>query len=185
MADAKDKLSEKYEKWFRLTILLDFAGRKICEDVLFNIEKLPTDGVKLCNELKPIESKICHFEEQLKVICPSNRISDHTKFDLILLTSIIHNKFGIKYKSFVHDLREALRNFFQRDGKLISDKEFDRLWNDTIIMLRIHGFDPKLVGDLKSSHAFLKQWIKDTNIGIFIGNIAIVIFQYIISVDRF
>ena len=150
MADAEDKLSGKYEKWFRLTILVDFAARKICEGVLFNIEKLPTDGLKLCNKLKPIKSKICHFDEQLKVLCPSNGIADHTKFDLILLTSIIHNKFGIKYKSFVHDLREALKYFFHRDNKEISDKEFDRLWNDTIIMLEIHG-------DLKSGHTFLRQ----------------------------
>lgn len=147
MADAKDKLSEKHEKWLRLIILVDFAARKLCEDVLFNKEKLPTDGVKLCCELKPIQSKICHFEEQFKVLCPSNGISDYTKFDLILLTRIVHKKSGTKYKSLAHDLREVLKELFHRDNKEVSEKEFGRLWDDTILMLKIHGFNPKLVGD--------------------------------------
>ena len=184
MADAKDKLSEKHEKWLRLIILVDFAARKLCEDVLFNKEKLPTDGVKLCCELKPIQSKICHFEEQFKVLCPSNGISDYTKFDLILLIRIVHKKFGTKYKSLAHDLREVLKELFHRDNKEVSEKEFGRLWDDTILMLKIHGFNPKLVGDLKSCHTFLRQWIKDTDIGIFLGNITSVIFQNIISAYR-
>ena len=51
MATAADKLSQEYKNWLRLTTLNDFAGRHLCHHVLFNKERLLTDGVKLFDEL--------------------------------------------------------------------------------------------------------------------------------------
>ena len=100
MAAANDNLCQEYEKWFRLTTLIDFAGRHICYDVLFKIEKLPTDGALLYTELEGLKSKI-RFHDQREIVLPSSKITDHNKFDLTLFTSIIENKFGDKCKTLV------------------------------------------------------------------------------------
>ena len=46
MAAAKDKISQ-YKNWVRIFLLIDYGGREVCRDVLFNKEKWPTDGVEL------------------------------------------------------------------------------------------------------------------------------------------
>ena len=56
MATAKD-ISQEYENWLRLITLVDFAGRSLCRDVLFNKEKVSKDEVELFKLLKPLESK--------------------------------------------------------------------------------------------------------------------------------
>ena len=54
MTAAKD-ISEEYENWLRLMTLVDFAGRSLCRDVLFKIEKLPEDEVQLFKVLEPLK----------------------------------------------------------------------------------------------------------------------------------
>ena len=169
MAAANDNLCQEYEKWFRLTTLIDFAGRHICYDVLFKIEKLPTDGALLYTELEGLKSKI-RFHDQREIVLPSNKITDHNKFDLTLFTSIIENKFRDKYKTLVQDLRSARNKEFHRGNKKLSDTEFDNLWNETTNMLENHGFDMKLVDDLKTSNPFSHQKFKDVAILNFLGS---------------
>ena len=171
MAAAKDNLCQEYEKWFRLTTLIDFAGRHLCYDVLFKQEKLPTDGALLYTELESLKSKICRFQDQREIVFPSNRITDHNKFDLTLFTSIIENKFVNKYKTLVDDLRGVRNKEFHRGNKTLSDTEFDKLWNDITDMLENHGFDMKLVGDLNTSDPFSHPKFKDIAIMNFLGSI--------------
>ena len=141
MATGKDKINREYKNWLRLTTLIDFAGRNLCYNVLFNKEKLPSDGLQLCNELKPLKSKICQFKSQQEILCPPSGITDHQKFDLTLFTSIIKVKFSNKYNSLVDDLRLARNREFHRGGKEISDTEFNQLWKDTTDMLVKHNFN--------------------------------------------
>ena len=171
MAAAKDNLCQEYEKWFRLTTLIDFAGRHLCYDVLFKQEKLPTDGALLYTELESLKSKICRFRDQLKIAFPSSRITDHNKFDLTLYTSIIENKFGNKYKTLVGDLRGVRNKEFHRGNKTLSDAEFNKLWDDITNMLENHGFNMKLVDDLETSDPFSHQKFKEIAIMNFLGSI--------------
>ena len=171
MAAAKDNLCQEYEKWFRLTTLIDFAGRHLCHDVLFKREKLPIDGALLYTELEGLKSKICRYPDQIEIVFPSSGITDHNKFDLTLLTSIIQSKFGDKYKTLVGDLRGARNKEFHRGSKILSDTEFDNLWIETTVMLENHGFDMKLVNDLKTSDPFSNQQFRDVAILNFLGNI--------------
>ena len=171
MAAAKNNLCQEYEKWFRLTTLIDFAGRHLCYDVLFKQEKLPTDGALLYTELESLKSKICRFRDQREIVFPSSGITDHKKFDLTLFTSIIESKFRDKYKTLVGDLRGVRNKEFHRGNKTLSDTEFNNLWNDITNMLENHGFDIKLVDDLKTSDPFSHQKFKDIALMNFLGSI--------------
>ena len=55
MATGKD-ITQEYENWLRLVTLVDFAGRGLCRDVLFNKENKSEDEVELFKLLKPLES---------------------------------------------------------------------------------------------------------------------------------
>ena len=170
MAAGKGNLCQEYEKWFRVTTLIDFAGRDLCYGVLFKKEKLPADGAQLYTELQGLKSKI-QYKDQIEVVFPSNGITDYKKFDLTLLTSIIQSKFGDKYKTLVGDLRHARNKEFHRGNKTLSDTEFDNLWNETKNMLENHGFDMKLVNNLKTSDPFSHHQFKDVALLYFLGSI--------------
>ena len=148
MATAED-ISQEYENWLRLTTLVDFAGRTLCRDVLFNKETLPKDEVELCKELEPLKSKICRYPDQEKTLCPPSGKTDYSKFDVTLFTSIISVKYGNKHKPLVDDLRKARNDLFHKGDKSLSDSDFNQLWTDTSQMLVGHGFDPTLVDAVK------------------------------------
>ena len=171
MTAANNNLFKEYEKWFRVTILIDFAGRHLCHTVLHIKEHLPTDGAKLCKELEGFKSKICRYKDQQEILCPSNGITDENKFDLTLYTSIIDKKFPKKYDSLVTDLRNSRNTESHRGNKNLSDLEFNQLWNDTAQMLQKHGFDLQLVGSLRTCDFFLDNQFKDIAMHIFIKGI--------------
>ena len=95
MAASNNNLFKEHEKWLRIATLIDFAGRNLCHTVLHTKEHLPTDGAKLCKELEGLKSKICRFKEQKEILCPPNGITDESKFDLTLYTSIIAKIFKV------------------------------------------------------------------------------------------
>ena len=107
MSAANNNLFKEYEKWLRVATLIDFAGKYLCRKVLHDQEQLPTEGAKLYQELVGLKNKICRFKDQYDTLCPPNGITDETKFDLTLYTSIIQQKFPNKYDSLVIDLRHA------------------------------------------------------------------------------
>ena len=160
MATAKD-ISQEYENWFRLMTLVDFAGRSLCRDVLFNKENLSEDEVELFKILEPLKSRICRFQDQKETLCPSTGKTDHSKFDVTLFTSIITVKYGNKYKLLVDDLRKARNELSHKGDKSISDFHFNQLWNDTSQMLVKYGFDPILVDELKEFDRVSLQKLSD------------------------
>lgn len=161
MAAASDNLFKDYEKWLRVATLIDFGGRHLCHNVLHKKECLPTDGAKLYIEFKDLKSKICKFKDQEEILCPSNGVTDESKFDLTLYTSIIQVKFPNKYNSLLTDLRKSRNEEFHRGDKSLSDMEFNELWNNTKQMLESHGFDIKLIGKLKTCDLSTNQQFKD------------------------
>ena len=76
MAAAKDNPCQEYEKWFWLTTLIHFIFRHLCYDVLFKIEKIPTDGSLLYIELEGLKLKL-RVHDQRGIILPSSKITDH------------------------------------------------------------------------------------------------------------
>ena len=169
MAAAKD-ISQEYENWLRLITLVDFAGRSLCRDVLFKLEKLPEDEVQLFKVLEPLKSRICRYQGQGEILCPPTGKTDHSKFDVTLFTSIIAVKFGNKYKSLVDYLRNVRNKEFHKGDKSLSGSDFNQLWNDTGQMLVNFGFDPKLVKEVKESDLFSHQKFRDILCSIIPGN---------------
>ena len=158
MAVAMDNLSQEYENWLRLTILVDFSGRNLCHNVLFVQEQLPTDGKLLYKEL---ESVSCQYNDQREILCPTSGITNFDKFDVTLYTKVIKGKFGNKYDSLVNDLRDARNKLFHTGKKEILDKEFHQLWQDTTDMLQKHNFDLALVDGLKTCDIFSHNRFRD------------------------
>lgn len=153
------------KNWLRLVLLIDYGGKALCCDALFNKENWPTNGVELYKKLKAYEKKICQFQSQRKILLPPSGLTDYNKFDLTLFTSVISNIFGKTYKSLVEDLRLARNQEYHRANKVLSDPEFKVLWKDTKDMLKKYGFDITKVNDFDDS--FLDQRLKD--MGIFKG----------------
>ena len=168
MAVAMDNISQEYENWLRLTILVDFSGRNLCYNVLFVKEQLPTDGKLLYKELETLR---CQYEDQREILCPSSGITNCDKFDVTLYTRIIKGKFGNKYDSLVNDLRDARNKLFHTGKKEIHDKEFNMLWKDTTDMLQKHNFDFELVDGLKTLDIFSHKQFRSIAMFFHQGNI--------------
>ena len=169
MAAAKD-ISEEYENWLHLMTLVDFAGRHLCQDVLFKREQLPEDEVQLLKILEPLKSKICRYRNQREILCPPTGKTDHSKFDVTLFASMITVKYGNKYKSLVDCLRDVRNKEFHKGDKSLSGSDFNQLWNDTSQMLVYYGFDTKLVKEVKDSDLFSHQKFRDMLYSIIPGN---------------
>ena len=160
MAAAKDELSQ-YKNWVRIFLLIDYGGREVCDNVLFNKENWPTDGAELFKRLKPLQSKICKYPDQREILCPSSGKTDHNKFDVTLFTRIIEVLFGSTYQSLVKDLRDARNNECHRGNKELSDTDFNQLWQRITKMLENYGFDVRSVDNLKAGDPFLDQRFKN------------------------
>lgn len=167
MAVASYNQFKQHERWLRIATLIDFAGRKLCLEVLHRKEHLPTDGALLYHMLKPYKSKIARFADQVNILCPPNGIVDVSKFDLTLLTSIIETLFPGKYDNLVKGVRRARNREYHRGDKRLSDNEFHDLWEETEQMLQNHGFDLRLVGDLKTCDLSNDCKFKDVAMHIF------------------
>ena len=160
-----DNLRTEYSNWLRIAVLNDFAGRRLCHDVLFHRENLPKDGTLLYKELEYLKGESL-YDEQREKLFPPNGITDYTTFDITLLTRIIKSRYGNKYKLLVDDLRKARNAECHRGSKKLSDNEFDQLWDQITDMLKQHHFDLQLVGDLKNCDIFANQLYRDIAISI-------------------
>ena len=160
-----DNLRKEYPNWLRIAVLTDFAGRALCYDVLFSQENLPKNGALLYKELEYLKSERL-FKDQHEKLFPPNGITDYTRFDVTLLTRIIESKFGNKYKPLVDDLRKARNEECHRGNKELSENEFSQLWDEITQMLGKHGFDLKLVVDLKKCDIFSNRLFRDVAISI-------------------
>ena len=164
-ATAMDNLRTEYPNWLRIAVLTDFAGRRLCHDVLFHKENLPKDGKLLYKKLECLKQKRL-LPEQREKLFPPNGITDYNKFDVTLLTKIIESMYGNKYKLLVDDLRKARNTECHRGYKKLSDNEFDQLWDQITDMLKQHHFDLQSVGNLKNCDIFASQLYRDIAISI-------------------
>ena len=139
---------QKNEKWLRIVTLINHAGKQLCKDILHIKEELPFNGAQLYRKLK-VYKKETLFKEQEEILCPPNGIIDENKFDIILYTDLIDVMFKTKYKSLVDDLRSYINRLCHMARKDMSEKEFNKEWNNTCFMLRKHGFADN-VADLKT-----------------------------------
>ena len=138
------------EKWLRLVTLIDYAGSKLCEEVLHKKEGLPYDGRQLYCKLKVYKDKM-QYKDQKEILCPPNGVTDESKFDVTLYTKLIEVMFRPKYNPLINDLRKKRNHLYHMANKDISQSEFEKEWNSTCAILKGHGFT-ETVQDLKNGN---------------------------------
>ena len=145
-------------RWLRLVSLIDYAGRELCAEVLHSTEGFPRDGRQLYGKLKSYKGKI-QYKDQKEILCPSNGITDESKFDLTLYTNLLQVLFKDKYNSMMNNLRKYRNELFHMGEKCMSESDFENKWNDTCNMLRAHGFT-KSVKNLKNGNLPAEEELK-------------------------
>ena len=138
------------ERWLRLVTLIDYAGLKLCKDVLHRKEGLPDDGAQLYCRLKDFKNKM-QFKSQKEILSPTNGIIDESKFDITLYTKLIEVMFKPKYDLLIKDLRENRNVLCHMANKDISESEFEKKWKHVCEILERHDFTKK-VENLKNSN---------------------------------
>ena len=138
------------ERWLRLVTLTDYAGLKLCKDVLHRKEGLPDDGAQLYCRLKDFKNKM-QFKSQKEILSPTNGIIDESKFDITLYTKLIEVMFKPKYDLLIKDLRENRNVLCHMANKDISESEFAKKWKHVCEILERHDFTEK-VENLKNSN---------------------------------
>ena len=138
------------ERWLRLVTLTDYAGLKLCKDVLHRKEGLPDDGAQLYCRLKDFKNKM-QFKSQKEILSPPNGIIDESKFDITLYTKLIEVMFKPKYDLLIKDLRENRNVLCHMANKDISESEFEKKWKHVCEILERHDFTEK-VENLKNSN---------------------------------
>ena len=138
------------ERWLRLVTLIDYAGLKLCKDVLHRKEGLPDDGAQLYCRLKDFKNKM-QFKSQKEILSPPNGIIDESKFDITLYTKLIEVMFKPKYDLLIKDLRENRNVLCHMANKDISESEFEKKWKHVCEILERHDFTEK-VENLKNSN---------------------------------
>ena len=93
------------------------------------------------------------FNDQKEILCPSNGITDESKFDVTLYTSLIDVMFKPKYNRLIKDLRNNRNHIYHMANKDISESDFEKEWNSACAMLQGHGF-AEMVEDLKNCNLF-------------------------------
>ena len=106
---------------------------------------------------------------------------------MTLFTNIIKVLFQDKYKSLVEDLKKARNTESHRGDKSLSDSDFNQVWNDTEKMLVSHGFESKLVDEVKECDLFSHQKFRDIFLLIFSGKKSLFLFRltYFLELDPF
>ena len=149
---------QKSEKWLRLVTLNNYAGTILCKDVLHTKEGLPLDGAQLYQILLVYKDQM-KFNDQKEILCPSNGITDESKFDVTLYTSLIEVMFKSKYNRLIKDVRKNRNHIYHMANKDISESEFEKEWNSACAMLEGHGFTES-VEDLKNCNLFTIKKLK-------------------------
>ena len=143
------KTRKDYENWLRLVVFVNFGGKKLFKEIIYEKEQLPRDGCQLYSKLATHTNKL-QYQLHEEILCPSNEIIDESKFDLKIYALVIYLLFGTKYKHLIYEVRDKRNKIFHMADKLICEAKFDKLWNETGDMLRKHGFDIQSLDDLKT-----------------------------------
>ena len=147
------EIRNDYENWLRLVVLVNSAGKSLCDEILHKKEQLPLNGAQLYSILERHKNKM-HYQIHKEILCPSNKIIDESKFDLMIYAAVIHLMFGAKYKELIYDVRDMRNKIFHMKDVSICTTNFKQLWNKAYAMLRKHGFDVELFNVLRTSDLF-------------------------------
>ena len=148
------------EKWLRLVTLTDYGGTQLCKEVLHIKECFPYDGAQLYQKLEFYKDKM-QYKDQKEIICPSNRITNESKFDISLYTKLIEVIFKSKYKTMISELRKKRNHLHHMAVKDICDSEFETEWSSICDMLQKYGFTEN-VKDLKNDNLLANEKLQTT-----------------------
>lgn len=152
----EEKRHRDYENWLRVVVLINYAGKRLCHEILHLKEHLPCDGGQLYGKLEPYRNDM-HFQIYEEILCPSNKVIDEKKFDLLIYATLICHMFGDKYKKLLHDVVNMISKIFHMQDKSIRKADFEQLWNDACDMLLKYDFDIDLLKILKTCGLFSKE----------------------------
>lgn len=141
-------MRKDYENWLRLVVLINYTGKSLCDEVLHKKEHI-RDGAQLYSELEIHKDKI-HYQIHEKVFCPSNKIIDESKFDLMIYGAVIHMLFGAKHEELIYEVRTMRNKIFQMTDESIRAANFNEVWTEAGTMFSKHGFDIKSLDDLRT-----------------------------------
>ena len=146
-------MRRNYENWLRVITLVNCAGKRLCYEILHINERLPCDGGKLYAELECYKNNM-HYRMHEEILCPSNKVIDETKFDLLVYATVIYYKFDDRYEELLEDVGDMRNKIFHMPHELICQTELEILWDDACDMLRRHNFDTELLKVLKNCDLF-------------------------------
>ena len=141
-------VNQNQGNWLRLVVLIDYAGLKMCKEVLHTKEDLPVDGRQLYHKLLPFKNEMLYDDEK-EILCPPTGVTDESKFDITLYIQLIKKMFGGRYDLLVSDFRKNRNNIYHIPNNDISDSDFEKEWTSTCDMLQRHGFN-EIAEDLKT-----------------------------------
>ena len=148
-----DKIRKDYENWLRVIVLINYAGKRLCYEILHMKEDLPCDGGQLYWKLEPYKNKM-HFRIHAGVLCPSNKVIDEKKFDLLVYATLIYYMFGDKYEKLLRDVGDMRNEIFIMQDESICKADFEQMWSDACNMLLKYDFDIELLKTLKTCDLF-------------------------------
>ena len=152
----KIKINADYENWLRLVVLIDSGARNLCYEILHTKENLPVDGAELYCRLQEHKERV-HYQIYEEILCPSNKIIDESKFNLLVYMTVICYMFGVKYQNLLQDLSLTRNKIFHMEDLSICTKNFERLWNGAIGVLCVPGIDIKLPNVLRNCNLFSNE----------------------------
>ena len=151
--------AEDYMSWLRLVAFIDSGSKKMCAEILHIREGFPQDGARLYQTLHSYENRK-HYLLRHEILCPSTKIIDESKFDLILYTTVIQTIFGNKYNKPLEYVRTMRNNFFHMKDISNCTVEFEYLWNTACGAFHGMGFDMASLANLKTCNLFLVEECK-------------------------
>ena len=137
-----------YENWLRLVVLIDSAGKSLCYEILHKKEQLSTDDLQLYLKLESYKNQM-HYQIHKEILCPSSKIIEEDKFDLLIYSAVIH-LFGAKYDELIDDVRDIRNRIFYMKDISNCTANFKQLWKQARDMLSNHGFDIKPLNVLRT-----------------------------------
>ena len=147
------KVRKDYENWLRVVTLINYAGKRLCYEILHLKEYLPYDGAQLYWKLERYKNNM-HFQMHREILSPPSKIIDEKKFDLLVYATIIYYMFGDKYEKLLHDVGDMRNEIFHMQHESICKAEFEQLWNDACDMLLKHDFNVNSLKIMKTYDLF-------------------------------
>ena len=142
-----------------MVVFIDSAGKKMCHEILHIKEGFPEDGAQLYHKLHSHEN-VKHYLSHEEILCPSDKIIDEGKFDLMMYTTVTQIMFGNKYHKLLQDVRTMRNDIFHMKDVSICTVEFEHLWNNACNYFLGIDFDIKSFRDLKTCNLFLVEECK-------------------------